>query len=397
MSILYCTIPHFAAALARRDDPDLQDCPLILIGPERRVFSVSTEAAACGVAVGMTARSAEVRCPEACLLDADLTYCREVFEILLQLLERISLKVEPHGWAAAYVDVGDVTHHTHAVALCKQVGRTIRRELGEPLQPALGWDNSKFTAQAAARHTQPGHLLVVAAVREQTFLKPLPVRVLPLPEEALRRLHFLGLRTLGQYAALPPGAVWQQFGRAGKLAHRCAQGQDNRPVVPRWQAPTRTANYEFDWPLVERDGLLAALGRLVSPLLAELRDNLQTCGQMHLVVRFDDGSVQERTRTFLSPTANKTQVMRVLGQLSDGMRWPGCITSLEVTLEQIQDAVAEQLPLFPLEDQRTQKLREVQRYLVARFGADRLRRVVLARPGAPLPEWRVSWLSEEGP
>jgi len=396
MSILYCTIPHFAAALARRDDPDLQDCPLILIGPERRVFSVSTEAAAYGVAVGMTARSAEVRCPEACLLDADLTYCREVFEILLQLLECISLKVEPHGWAAAYVDVGDVTHHTHAVALCKQVGRAIRRELGEPLQPALGWDNSKFTAQAAARHTQPGHLLVVAAVREQTFLKPLPVRLLPLPQEALRRLHFLGLRTLGHYAALPPGAVWQQFGRAGKLAHRCAQGQDNRPVVPRWQAPTRTVNYEFDWPLVERDRLLAALGRLVSPLLAELRDNLQTCGQMRLVVRFDDGSVQERTRTFLSPTANSAQVMQVLGQLSDGMCWSGCITSLEVTLEHIQDAVAEQLPLFPLEDQRAQKLQEVQRYLVARFGADRLFRVVLAQPGAPLPEWRVSWLSEEG-
>jgi nucleotidyltransferase/DNA polymerase involved in DNA repair len=220
--------------------------------------------------------------------------------------------------------------------------------------------------------------------------------VLPLPQEALRRLHFLGLRTLGHYAALPPGAVWQQFGRAGKLAHRCAQGQDNRLVVPRWQAPTRTVNYEFDWPLVERNRLLAALGRLVSPLLAELRDNLQTCGQMRLVVRFDDGSVQERTRTFLSPTANNAQVMQVLGQLSDGMCWSGCITSLEVTLEHIQDAVAEQLPLFPLEDQRAQKLQEVQRYLVARFGADRLFRVVLAQPGAPLPEWRVSWLSEEG-
>ena len=36
----------------------------------------------------------------------------------------------------------------------------------------------------------------------------------------------------------------------------------------------------------------------------------------------------------------------------------------------------------------------VQRYLSTRFGASRLWRAALARPGAPLPEWRVSWHQE---
>ena len=57
--------------------------------------------------------------------------------------------------------------------------------------------------------------------------------------------------------------------------------------------------------------------------------------------------------------------------------------------------VVEQLCLFPLEDERRLKLREVQRYLAARFGGNCLRRAVLAQPGAPLPEWRVGWLEEE--
>jgi hypothetical protein len=35
---------------------------------------------------------------------------------------------------------------------------------------------------------------------------------------------------LGQYAALPPSAVLQQFGKAGRLAQRFAQGKDDRPV-----------------------------------------------------------------------------------------------------------------------------------------------------------------------
>ena len=272
----------------------------------------------------------------------------------------------------------------------------MRQELGDALKPALGWDSSKFTAQAAARRTRPGHLLAVTAARERPFLRPLPVRLLPLPEETLLRLSFLGLRTLGQYAALPPAAVWQQFGRAGKLAHRYAQGQDNRPVTPRWQAPSLTASCEFDWPLIEQECLLAALDRLVSPLLAELRDNLRNCGQARLAVRFDDDNLQERTRAFLFPTANQVQVMRALGQLADGVRWPGSVIGIKVTLEQIQDAVAEQLTFFPNEDKRERKLREVQRYLVSRFGENRLRRAVLAQPGAPLPEWRVGWLSGEG-
>ena len=33
MSVIYCTIPHFAAALARRDHPEWEGGPLVLIGP----------------------------------------------------------------------------------------------------------------------------------------------------------------------------------------------------------------------------------------------------------------------------------------------------------------------------------------------------------------------------
>jgi nucleotidyltransferase/DNA polymerase involved in DNA repair len=98
MSVLYCSIPNFAAALARRDDPSLRRHPLVLIGPDRHVFAVSAEAADCGIVVGSTAKTAEVRCPEARLLEADVARCRSEFETLLELLELASTQVEPHGW-----------------------------------------------------------------------------------------------------------------------------------------------------------------------------------------------------------------------------------------------------------------------------------------------------------
>jgi hypothetical protein len=115
-------------------------------------------------------------------------------------------------------------------------------------------------------------------------------------------------------------------------------------------------------------------------------------------VRLEDGSAQERARAFLFPVADEERVVRAMDQLLAGMRWQAPAAALAVSLAQIQDAVAEQQTLFPLEEERA-KLREVERYLAARFGpsfmAGRLRKAVMAQPGAPLPEWRVSWRNGE--
>jgi protein ImuB len=393
--VLYCTIPYFPAALLQREHTELVGLPLVLVGPEERVFGLSAQAAARGVVPGMAARTAQIRCPEAHLLDADVARCRAELEALVQLLEEFSPRVEPHGWGSAYVELE--AGQGQAVALCRDVGRGVRQQLGEALQPALGWNSCKFTAQAAARRVPPGHLRAVERAREKDFLRPLPVALLPLAGDTLQRLSFLGLRTLGQYGALSPAAVWQQFGRAGILARRCARGEDDRPIVPRRQSPALAADLELPAPLVEREPLLLALRRMVVPLLAGLRENLRACGQVRLAVQFDDGARQEQTRAFLLPLADEDRVMRALAGLLDGMPWPAAAVGLSVVLEQIQDVVAEQLTLFPLEDERRAKLREVQRYLAARFGSNCLRRAILAQPGAPLPEWRVGWLDEAEP
>ena len=394
MSIIYCSIPHFAVALARRDNPSFHDRPLVLIGEDRHVFAVSAEAATHGIVAGLPVRTAEVRCPQALLLEADVPRCRAEFETLLQLLDCTSPTVEPHDWGAAYVDLGDLVRgRDDAVSFCQELGRSIRQDLGKTLRPSLGWDSTKFTAQAAAQRTRPGHLMAIAAAQARAFLKPLPVTLLPLEQDPLRRLGFLGLRTLGQYAALPTAAVWQQFGRPGRLAQRCARGEDDRPVVPRSQVQRLTANYDLEDPLTQHEGLLALLQRLVSPLLAGLRDNLKAAGQMRLTVHLADGTAQEQEHAFLFPTAEVARVTQVLGQLLNHMHWSAGATALGVTFEKIQDVVAGQLPLLPAQTEREQTLREAQRDLAARFGTDRLRRAMLAHPSAPLPEWRVGWLT----
>jgi hypothetical protein len=141
--------------------------------------------------------------------------------------------------------------------------------------------------------------------------------------------------------------------------------------------------------------MLMMLQQIVAPALAEMRENLKACAEIRLRIDFDDKDVQERTRICLFPTANEAMVMRALSQLLDKMHWRAGAVSLAVVLEGIQDVVGEQLTLFPLENERERRLLEVQRYLAARFGDNRLRRVVLSHPSAPLPEWRVDWVEDD--
>jgi nucleotidyltransferase/DNA polymerase involved in DNA repair len=68
VAVLYCAIPHFATALAQRDDVQWAGRPLVLVGPEDRVFDFSAEAEGCGLAAGMTVQAAQARCPTAHLL-----------------------------------------------------------------------------------------------------------------------------------------------------------------------------------------------------------------------------------------------------------------------------------------------------------------------------------------
>ncbi len=396
MSILYCAVPHFATALAQRDNPGLAaNQPLVLIGPDERVFDASEEASTCGVVAGLPARTVKVRCPEARLLEADLPRCRTEFEALLELLELTGPAVEPHGWGAAYVDLHGLTRcHDDAVSLCREIGQAVKTELGESLRPALGWDSTKFTAWTAARQTRPGRLLAVASDRERSFLAPLKVTLLPLEVDSLQRLDFLGLRTLGQYAVLPAAAALQQFGKPGVLALRCARGEDDRRVVPRWQERRLTARCDVEGT-PDQERLLALVQRLISPLLLDLRENWQTCGQVRLTLHFADDSVQEQVHAFTFPTAEGSRFLLALEQPLLQMHWQEEPTALEVVLERLQDVVADQLALFPSEAERERKLSEMQRNLAARFGGDRLRRAILAEPRAPLPEWRIGWLTGE--
>jgi hypothetical protein len=126
---------------------------------------------------------------------------------------------------------------------------------------------------------------------------------------------------------------------------------------------------------------------------------------VRLTIWYEEGpgrrSVARQERVFVAPVTDEARLLEAVEQLvpdkPDGSG-AGGVSALEIALEDLQDATGshalwamEQLSFLPTgpAEAGDDKLRPVQRYLAARFGASCLRRAIVLHPHAPLAEWRV--------
>jgi protein ImuB len=104
----------------------------------------------------------------------------------------------------------------------------------------------------------------------------------------------LGLRTLGDVAALPPADLVGRFGPVGGIASRLARGLDERPPRPRRPDPDLTVAAELD-PPAEQVETAAFLART---LATELSDRLAArglvCTRVAIEVETEHGEVLSR-------------------------------------------------------------------------------------------------------
>jgi len=107
----------------------------------------------------------------------------------------------------------------------------------------VGVADGPFAAERAARRG-----VVVPPGESADFLSGFPVSTLG-DDELADLLVRLGIRTLGQLAALPAPSVLARFGPAGGAAHRLARGLDERPLAARIAPLDLTVAAELDPPV----------------------------------------------------------------------------------------------------------------------------------------------------
>ena len=246
----------------------------------------------------MRRREAQGRCPDLEVLLRDLPAEARQWEPAVAAVEAFAPGVEVlHPGQLALGARGPSRYFGGDLALAAKVAAAVEAVVagglgaigdGEGARAAgpgpvgAGWDgcckvgvaDGLFAAGLAARLAPVGEALVVAKGGSAEFLAPLSVKVLDNRADLADLLVRLGLKTLGDFAALPAPSVLGRFGAEGVAAHRLARGLAERTVRGRVPPPDWVIAAELDPPAEQ----LQAAAFLGKALAEELHDRLTGAG-----------------------------------------------------------------------------------------------------------------------
>ena len=215
-----------------------------------RVVATSPAARVEGVARHQRRREAQSRCPALVVVEADPSRDARAFEPIVATLDAITPRVEiTVPGQVAFPTRGPARFFGGDDALAARALATIGAAVGELGRGSatcrVGVADGPFAAALAARAARP--MLVVAPGATPGFLAGLPLAALERPE-LVGVLGRLGLRTLGDLAALPGPDVLARFGTEGQRAWRLALGLDERPPNTAPPPVDLTVSLELDPP-----------------------------------------------------------------------------------------------------------------------------------------------------
>lgn len=353
MRIACVHIPQFALQSLGRIDPSLRGAAVAVVGAGVEpaagvrsslalhapiVLACSRAAWSAGVRLGMTATAARFVSPDVRVVAADGGLERETVRAVADALLGVSAVVDTGGRVGASA--------AHLALYCEVPGKTRGAAFGSRVLDVLdslglagrvGIADDRFTAWVAASHSAEGGARedrgVVSVPRggSAAFLAPRPLSLLAITPEVQHMLEALGVRTLGEFAALPAPSVSRPLEADYQALARGDSGSALRPYAP--DAPIR------EELVVRHEGSLFG-GAVAVAALAE-RVALRLAGRGRGASRLELTIVGERGERVVPLTADAATsadalTERIAPHIAEA---PGAVSRLRVVV--VGEAIAE--------------------------------------------------------
>jgi DNA polymerase IV len=310
--VLFLETVGFYARLLRRVHGVRDEKPVAVLR-EESIFDGCRLALSRGLKLGAPARQARRDCPDAALLDYGTAEYGAEGERWWNESLRFTPWVEPLSPHQVFLGLpvpgGAAPLRAAGAAGAQALPASLRAEIAA-LQAAAarygdsvraGLAPSRLLARAAVWQARtgagpavrsgagagPAAPAVVFPGEEARFLAPLPPEALWVaPPQLIRRAQQLGLRSVGELAAVPEPELIRQFGPAGRQLAAWALGTDPEPVRPLWPPREETERIAPGpaEPISDRESLQRAALTLVRQLSRRLAEKQEGCLKIALLL-----------------------------------------------------------------------------------------------------------------
>jgi protein ImuB len=314
---------------------------------------------AAGVRPGQRLAQARLACPDLRSVPPDPLAATVLYEDLLHVLGTLSPCLEASDFLV-YVDtrgldplIGDRA----AVAGAALAAASVRN-----LQVRVGAGSRRLIALSLAwRMPLEGPPFTLDEAAGDAFLRALPIEdpVLAIEAEDQAQLRDVGLRTVGDLAALPRGALALRVGSAVLALWDALHAVPERPLVPFQAQPRCTVTDQFDG-MTDRPRLDRLLGRLCARLAATLQARHQAARMLTLRVTCEGGATLVQRLHRWPALARELALTSAAATLLDGVCarlqvTPPALSALALTASGLGAAPGEQPALWGDPDAARQK------------------------------------------
>jgi DNA polymerase-4 len=291
-------------------DPSLKGKAVVVGGKhdERGVVSAASyEARKFGVHSALPLRTAYKLCPHAIFVEGHPERYREYSGRVFEILGQFSPLVEMASVDEAYLDMtgterllGPPMRAAHALH------EAVKAQT--KLNCSIGIAASRLVAKIASDQAKPNGILHVLPGVEARFLAPLEVRKVPGVGKVMEKnLQAIGIRKIGDLAALDEKTLEARFGKWGLALAGKSQGLDSgawfdAEIGERGDPKSISHEHTFGVDTGDRVRLEATLAHLAEKVGRRLREHGLHARTIHLKLRYSDFSTITRAFTFGAPT-----------------------------------------------------------------------------------------------
>lgn len=358
--VLHLDMDCFYAAVEMLDNPSLVGKPVVVGGTGNRgvVAAANYEARVFGVRSATPMARARRLCPQAIVLPGRFDRYEEISQQLRALMRDVTPLVEPVSLDEAFLDVTGATRRVDDPSpVARQLRQRVRDEI--KLNCCIGVAGSKLIAKLGSVAAKPRALptgvvepglgvKVIPPGTELQFLHPLPIRALwGVGAKTAERLADLGVKTVGDLAALPLPALERAFGpRMGVQLYELANAMDDRPVVAEAAAKSISHEETYARDITDAARLHREVVRQADAVAARMVHANMAARTVVLKVRYGDFTSITRSKTPGGSVEDGVTLARIANEMLDAVDLRDGVRLLGVGVSNLTDPPPKQLDLL---------------------------------------------------